>query len=1216
MTEKNAHTRQTAEQAVARTSQLQARAAEPFGSRWVSANAGTGKTHVLVQRVLRLLLAGARPDTILCLTYTNAAAAEMENRLFEHLSTWAVMSHGDLRKAVSMLLGTPPSSEDLQLARTLFATTLETAGGLKVQTIHSFCERLLRRFPLEADISPNSGLLDEAAARELKNEAIERILLRAARKPDSPLGRALSTVIAFASEDGFNIVINEALGKRALLKNIIEKETGNKDPFEGAINRLHEEFGLTKECGYDTLRNQLAATIGNEDIETVYEVLNTGKGLAAKTAERLMKARHAGSLSERIDHLHDAFLTRTHTPRKSLCAKSVRDSAPAPIEKLVKAQECFAVLWQQLRALRVVQASRALLRLSSEIMQVYTRHKVQRAQLDFDDLIEKTNWLLSKSGGASWVLYKLDSGLDHILVDEAQDTSPAQWSLISRLTEEFFAGRGSHENQPIERTVFAVGDEKQSIYSFQGAEPRLFAKMRQNMKQQAANIGHDLPLIPLTLSFRSTPAILEAVDRVFCDHENTPGISFGNETIHHGAKRLDEAGLVEIWDLEISEKQRETAVWNPLEDLQKPDDPKERLAENIALAIRGWLDNGEMLEALGRPVRPGDILILVRRRQPFTEPMMRALKRHNIPVAGADRMKVAEQIAVEDLMVLGDFLLLPEDDLALATVLKSPLFGLDDDDLFTIRREPDNPELVHTGKDGVERMKNFPLWLALKKAAAANRDERYGQAYEQLSRWLKRADKVPPFELFAGILDINNMREKLTARLGSEAGDALNEFLAMALDFDENTPPSLQEFLTHVRSTNSEIKRDMEKGINEVRIMTVHGAKGLEAEIVFLPDTTSTRSGNSSGMVQTLAARHHPPQTPDHLIWCVPGSRDVAQVAAIQEAKTSAEREEYNRLLYVAMTRARDRLYVCGWLGRNRLQDNSWYALIHKALAGRSVETNNEHGRKIWRFESGSAVAPAPGKGAGQSRTDTDMPPPAWLQQPAARSDPPMKYISPSGLLPPRLAESVGENLAEDAIDPERERLARDMGKLRGILIHALLEHLPDIARNEREKAARRVLAQKGADLPHEQRQEIIAETIRVLDTPEFAELFEENSAAERSFIAPLTNASDGQKACLSGQIDRLVVRDSEILIIDYKTGLHVPATPGEIPPAYIVQLAAYRRAIRPLFESRQIRCALLWTKSPALMWLPDPLLDDAEESLSELAKGMISGLDAAQPTA
>ena len=899
-------------------------------------------------------------------------------------------------------------------------------------------------------------------------------------------------------------------------------------------------------------------------------------------------------------------MTKAHTPKKSLCAKAVRDAAPALIDHLVEAQQRFADLWQNMRALRVVRASEALLRLSSEILQVYTSGKMQRAQLDFDDLIEKTNWLLEKSGGASWVLFKLDSGLDHILVDEAQDTSPAQWSLISKLTEEFFAGKGTHENQQIERTVFAVGDEKQSIYSFQGAEPRLFAQMRKTLEKQAQSTSHDLPLIPLTLSFRSTPAILQAVDAVFSDREKTAGITFGERDIHHGAWREGEPGLVEIWDLEGTEKRESVTVWNPLEDLQKPDDPKERLADNIALTIKEWLDNKQLLKAKNRPIRPGDILILVRKRHPFTQPMIRALKRHDIPVAGADRMKVAEQIAVEDLMALGDFLLLPEDDLALATVLKSPMCGLDDDDLYIIRRDPSDPDLITLGEDGVERVKNIPLWWALKKAHDKNKSEPMSNAYEQLARWMKRADKVPPFELFAGILDNNGMREKLTSRLGSEAGDAINEFLSMALSFDENSPPSLQEFLETVRNANSEIKRDMEKGINEVRIMTVHGAKGLEAEIVFMPDTTSARSSNRSGTVQGLAASHHPEQTPDHLIWCVPGSVDVDQIKAIRDHKQLAEQEEYNRLLYVAMTRARDRLYICGWLGRNKLTDNSWYALIKSGLEELSIETNDTRGNKIWRFETGGESAAAKDKDGNAKATVGTLTIPDWLEQSADTPPPKAMMVTPSKLVPKDLAESTHEILQDDPSDLERKRLAQDGGKTHGILVHALLEHLPELPENLWQAAAQRVLDINSTDLTPKQRQSIISEAITVLETKEFKPLFAAGSTAEASFkaILPFTGKK-GEEIRMPGQIDRLVVNASDVLIIDYKSNRHVPTKVEDIPTAYLafLQLAAYRLSVRPLFADKVIKCALLWTKKPSLMWLPDPLIDQYESLLPKFAR-------------
>ena len=394
------------------------------------------------------------------------------------------------------------------------------------------------------------------------------------------------------------------------------------------------------------------------------------------------------------------------------------------------------------------------------------------------------------------------------------------------------------------------------------------------------------------------------------------------------------------------------------------------------------------------------------------------------------------------------------------------------------------------------------------------------------------------------------------------------------------------------------------KGINEVRIMTVHGAKGLEAEIVFMPDTTTASSSNKSGAVHALQTSGHPSDIPDHLIWCVPGSRDVEQIKAIHDQRLEAEKEEYNRLLYVAMTRARDRLYITGYLGRNKLSQNSWYALVQSGLEELVVETNDVRGNKIWRLETGLSSKTASDIKTAASTGEERQPLPAWMEQDAQKPPAKIATVTPSNLIPTELADSLAENLHDDALDPERDRLARNMGKYRGILVHALLEHLPALSPDLWQAAAVRVLDRNGRDLSDEQRAEIIVEAIRVLEHKEFANLFAANSSAECSFIASI----DAPKALdpglrISGQIDRLVVTEREVLIIDYKTNRHVPLNAKEIPTAYIAQLAAYRLSVRPLFGDKSIRCALLWTKQPSLMWLPDALLDQYESQLPDLAK-------------
>ncbi|MBE0691141.1 MAG: UvrD-helicase domain-containing protein, partial [Anaerolineae bacterium] len=510
------------------------------------------------------------------------------------------------------------------------------------------------------------------------------------------------------------------------------------------------------------------------------------------------------------------------------------------------------------------------------VQQRYIEAKARRAALDFDDLILRTAGLLTKADWAEWVLYKLDRGLEHILVDEAQDTSPRQWSIISGLANEFFAGAGAHDRP---RTLFAVGDEKQSIYSFQGAEPKLFASSGADFARRAADAELNWRTVPLILSFRSTEAVLASVDRVFADPVRTPGLMASAGPIQHHARRIGHAGLVEIWPTEVWQAPEAAEAWSPLSD-EPAQSPVARLTNRIAETIDGWLKGGERLESENRPVRAGDILILVRKRQPFAAAMVAALKARGIPVAGSDRMQLTEQIAVEDMMALGEFLILPEDDLALAAVLKSPMFNLDDDDLLTFA----------PGRKG-------SLWSALLAAAKAN--PRLAPAATTLRRWRAEADFRPPYEFFASLLDNEGIRTRMLARLGPEAAEPLDEFLDLALDYDDRNPPSLQGFLVWLRRLRLEIKRDQEHGRDEVRVMTVHGAKGLEAPIVFLPDTCSSGSGRQAGSLLPLPGVRRPVGFPDPYVWPVKGTSRHPAVQAAKNAIDAAEAEERDRLLYV-----------------------------------------------------------------------------------------------------------------------------------------------------------------------------------------------------------------------------------------------------------------------------------------------------------------------------
>ncbi|HRN89425.1 MAG TPA: UvrD-helicase domain-containing protein, partial [Hyphomicrobium sp.] len=710
---------------LAETTRRQAAAADPLASCWVSANAGTGKTHVLTMRVLRLLLAGTPPERILCLTFTKAAAAEMSKRVFESLAKWVMLSDADLGETLSKFLDRKPTPEEMLLARTLFTCATETPGGLGIVTIHAFAERLLQRFPLEAGVTPGFSILDDTTAKKLMRDAIDHVIGAAARDTKSTLGRALEAAIAYAADDHFDDILTDAVNRRDWLESVarLPSETeGGPEGLEIAEMLYRRHFGVRAGITRAAIEAEAAAVLSASELAHIRDVLRAGTKSDCDLADLAAAAISAGSDTHRMTALCGLLLTKNHEPRKRLITKALSAKNPEVEPLMSRAQSRLLSFVAECQGAVAVEATMALIRLADAVRQRYHNAKVRRAALDFDDLIQRAQNLLANSSSVEWVLYKLDRGLDHILVDESQDTSPSQWRVVEAIAGEFFSGTGARED--VVRTLFAVGDEKQSIYSFQGAAPEMFSAMGDRFASLTESAGATWQRIPLTLSFRTVAPVLDAVDRVFADTARTPGVT----PAPHVAQRAGHAGLVELWETEQYEEAEPADAWSPLED-KTAEPPVVRLANRIADTIQGWIATGETLVSTSRPITPGDILILVQKRNPFAAPMVQALKARGIPVAGADRMRLTEQIAVQDMLSLGDFLTLPEDDLALAEVLKSPIFGLDDADL----------EALACGRKGT-------LWKAL---LDASRDvSRFVEAAETLKRWRKAADFRPPFEFF------------------------------------------------------------------------------------------------------------------------------------------------------------------------------------------------------------------------------------------------------------------------------------------------------------------------------------------------------------------------------------------------------------------------------------------------------------------------------------
>ena len=652
-------------------------------SAWVAANAGSGKTHVLAQRVIRLLLDGCNPSRILCLTFTKAAAANMAKRVFDTLAKWIALDDQALDVELRGLGADHVDAGLRAHARRLFAAALETPGGLKVQTIHAFCTRLLHQFPFEANVAARFTVLEERAQAELIDRLRLDVLLKAAAEPDSSLGKALAIAITAAADSTFAEIMRETIADRDGVTAWIDRPDGAPEAFA----ELSRMLGVEPTDSREAVDTELLASpiLPRSEWLAVVDTLKLGSATDCRQAEPCFGRRRPFRGSAGLTSYLDFFCTTTERQkRKSLVTKAIAKSEPALAERLNAEQDRVCALLVRRDAVAMRDRTAALLDIAGEVVFRYRREKARRGLLDYDDLIDTTLAMLT-TVNPSWVHYKLDLGVDHLLLDEAQDTSPKQWEVVKRLTAEFTAGKGAREG--IRRLIFAVGDEKQSIFSFQGAAPRYFAEMGRYYEAAYRDIGVPFATLDLKYSFRSAPIVLTAVDTVFTRPEALQGLTADPVRTVHQAVRDKVPGLVEVWPLVEPDEKPEIEGWDAPFDTPSETAPAVKLARRIARSVGTCMDREQVADlrtgAL-RPIRPGDVLILVRQRGPLFTAIIRALKDARIAVAGVDRLKLAEHIAVLDLMVLADALLLPGDDLALATVLKSPLFGFDEQALFEL----------------------------------------------------------------------------------------------------------------------------------------------------------------------------------------------------------------------------------------------------------------------------------------------------------------------------------------------------------------------------------------------------------------------------------------------------------------------------------------------------------------------------------------------------
>lgn len=1162
----------------------QRQASDPQTSVWVGASAGSGKTKVLADRVSRLLLDGVRPERILCLTFTRAAAAEMSIRLTQRLSNWATCDQEKLDQELFALQGHAANDEQRNRARRLFAQVLACPGGMRIQTIHAFAQEVLRRFPLEAGLAPHFTVMEEADAHALWEESLDNLLQRVAQEKNTPLAQAFALLVTSLGEHSLRGVLKEARAQEQRLEAAIRQA--------GDMDALAMQIRARLDLGPDDTQEALIAHAVREGAFDRAKLTQAAQLLIEKSG-----ARYAPRGRKMADWLEQdeqgrcnglgaymrAFLTQKGEAYAEVANKALLEDQPW-IEDVLKAEaQRLLSLSERLDCVRCADETAALVLFAHEAIEAYRTGKAAHAVLDYDDLIARANALLTRPDMAPWVLYKLDGGIDHILVDESQDTNPAQWRIIEALANEYFAGEGAFPERL--RTLFVVGDEKQSIYSFLKADPEEFARMRAHFASHIRAAEKPFEEVPLNVSFRSAPAILRAVDAVFEKDEVRAGVS--RDVVRHSAFRNEGAGRVEVWPLFVPpEEEKKTGKrTKEVEDWVLPlgyetvHDPVAALAEHLAAQIKTWIADGHTVYdkelKTERAMNAGDVMVLVQTRGAFVDLFVRALKREGVPVSGVDRMRLTQQLAVMDMTALLQFALLPEDDLTLACVLRGPLMGASEEQLMELA----------IGRSG-------SLWASLNAKAAQN--DVYAAWRDYLRALLDQADQTPPLPLLVRLLnqpcpaDERSGRRAIAARLGPDAEDPLDELLNEAEDFGATHSPSLQSFLHWLDSTEAEIKREMEQAVHRVRITTVHASKGLESPIVILPDTVRVPDKNKLDKIVWDGAGALP--------FYVPREPSNAYLRGLRAQAYARQMEEDRRLLYVAMTRAADRLYVCGFVKQkaDEAKDN-WYNLIAQGLTPLHQENAiGDSNAAIVIADYASIGKARHREGLAEARGDPSpafgnhthvssscaglprglKPPrndemarcslgfPSWLLQP-----PPPEPSSPRPLVPSRPSEDD-----PPTISPNDARFAR------GRLIHRLLQNLPEIDAREWQKAATRFLSNPQHALDAKEQQEIAVEVLRLLQDERFAPLFGPSSRAEQ----PIVGLS-GERL-IAGQVDRLALVGDEVWIVDYKTNRPPPTDAAQIPFVYKSQMDAYRTVLRAIYPAQKVRCFLLWTYTLSLM--------------------------------
>ncbi len=1116
----------TAYQPLYRLRKTQLEAAKPDELIWLSASAGTGKTQVLSARVLRLLLHKMRPETILALTFTKAGASEMAHRINERLSKWVMASDADINQDLGAL-GETPSAAMRETARTSFARVLDArGGGLRIQTIHSFCQSLLGGFPAEAGLNPGFRLMDSREEAALPRsvltelvetadpEFLEQLQELALERGEGGVQPFLKSCAAAADDlarlDGVNLY--------AMISRVL---SGSLD-IEAEVVALCADPLAVKPLLLDYMEemNRWGTKTGNERIDKLSDWMAGSPQQRAESTAQLLRG----------------WQTATGTIYAAPKTDAFRELAEALDQWGMQLHEKAILAGQARRFSKALNVGR-------HFAIAYRAAKEVAGFVEYDDLIKRTVALLQTPGMGEWVRYKLDQGIDHILIDEAQDTNSRQWDIVRALADEFFAGSGAKDDDII-RTLFAVGDFKQAIFGFQGTNPKNFSDAYDHFEAKAESVDRKLHNLSLNESFRTTTPVLTLVDEVInVVGAQTMGVRDAIDPHQTGIGNYGAITLLPPVSNMIEDEEAGEEDW--------ASDTQRLFAKRLADQLVIWLGKDRLwLAKQGRSLEPKDVLILLRSRGTLAQLIVARLHERGIPVAGLDRLALGSPLAVKDLLACVRFALQPEDDLNLACLLVSPLFGWDQGQLYDAAK-----------KRGEKR-----LWSHLNEDARA-----------RLVPILNAADMASPYQFLEMILSgpIQG-RKALLARLGEEARDPIDALLNAALEFERSHPPSLQAFIDWFDHGEVEIKREAESGGNAVRVMTAHGAKGLQAPLVILADAT-----RNPEMMQKSALSITADPEDINLPLFRPRKQDlVGPLKVAAELADLAEREEHWRLLYVALTRAEERLVIGGALNakdKDGPHEQSWYAMVRQAMVNIGAEEIED---KLWTGSALHYEVTGPHE-VKQIPLFTDDKPsrPRWLDVMAPQEARPLRPLAPSNL--------GSDDESNPPPSPQLQAAAE-----RGRMLHALFERLPDVPPDRREAVADHWLKGAGGIADAGRRMALTADALAVVNNPEFAAVFAPGTLAE----APLAGVVD--TIVISGTVDRLLVSDDQVLVVDFKTGRRVPRTIAQAPASHLRQMSAYVCLLRGIFPDKEVKAALLYTNGPALMPLPLELIELHKPSL------------------